>query len=104
MNTQRENYIESRIDSYREKLMEELMEDIEKDVLEDLEKEEQEEILRIEDMNAQGKSTLHGAAFDKHIKKFLENKKKELYDYYLRENENYIQKKLGEYRKELEQE
>lgn len=92
MTTQEENYIESKLDAYREELFEKWEFDIEDTISTDLETLEEEEISRIEELNANGETKVYGAALEKHIKKFLNSKEDELFEHYKKEAEKEIDK------------
>lgn len=94
MTTQQENYIESRLEDYYEKSKAERIDDIESAVLSELEilEEKEREI---------AEQTLHGAALESHMKHFIKEKEKELFDSYMEEFELEMQEELNQYRDEL---
>lgn len=99
MTTQQENYIESRLEAYREELEDKAVDWIQGEVDSVLEDQERAEAERAsEDLH------LHGAAYEAHMKKFLEDTEKELHEYFKGISDKDIQKKLDECRKELESE
>lgn len=104
MTTQQENWIESQLERYRERLENEDIDWIERQTEKALEEAETKEAERIADLNAQEKLSLHGAAYEAHMKKFREDTEKELYEHFKAECDEENQKKLDEYREELERE
>lgn len=99
MTTQQENYIESRLEAYREELEDKAAEWIQDEVNKVLEDQELAEAERAsEDFH------LKGAAYDAHMKKFLEDTENEMYEYFKSISDKDIQKKLDKYREELESE
>jgi hypothetical protein len=102
MNTQQENYIESKVLEYREYLDEKSLEWIEDSVREELELEEQKEGERLDELVAnEDKDALFGAARTSYMKKFLKDKEKELFNEYKAEADEENDKKADEYRQEL---
>lgn len=104
MTTQQENYIESRLEAYREELEDKDTDYIEGKVQDALEEAEEKERERIDNLNAQEKLSLHGAAYEAHIKKFLKDIEKELHDYFKAECDKKNDRLVNEYREELESE
>lgn len=104
MTTQQENYIESRLEAYREELEDKSVDWIERQVENAIEEAEENERERIDDLNAQEKLSLHGAAYEAHMKKFLEDTKKELEEHFKAESDEENDRLVEEYRKELESE
>lgn len=104
MTTQQENYIESRLEAYREELEDKDVDYIENKVQDALEEAEEKERERIDDLNAQERLSLHGAAYEVHMKKFLEDMEKELYEYFKSECDKENDRLVNEYREKLESE
>lgn len=104
MTTQQENWIESKLKAYLEELQNKDVDYIENKVQGALEEAEEKERERLDDLNAQEKLSLHGAAYEAHIKKFLEDKEKELYDYFKAECDKENDRLVSEYRAKLESE
>ena len=104
MTTQQENYIDSQLERYLEELEDKDVFWIEEKIEDALEEEEEKERERIDDLNAQEELSLHGAAYEAHIKKFREDKEKELYEYFKAECDKENERLLQEYREELEKE
>lgn len=104
MTTQQENYIESQLETYREELEDKDVDYIEDKVQNALEEAEEKERARIDDLNAQEKLSLHGAAYEAHMKKFLEDTEKELHDYFKAECDKENDRLVSEYRAKLESE
>lgn len=99
MTTQQENYIESRLEAYREELEDKAVDWIQHKVENALEEAEEKEGVRAsEELN------LHGAAYESHMEKFLEDTKKELEEHFKAESNEENDKLIEEYRKELESE
>lgn len=99
MTTQQENYIESRLEAYREELEDKAVDWIEQEVLQILEEQEEKEGVRAsEDLH------LKGAAYEAHMKKFLEDTKKELEEYFKAIADKTNGEKIEECRRELESE
>lgn len=104
MTTQQENYIESQLEAYWEELESKDADYIEDKVQDALEEAEEKERERIDDLNAQEKLSLHGAAYEAHIQKFLKDKDKELHDYFKAECDKENDRLVNEYREKLESE
>ena len=100
MTTQQENYMESRLTAYREYLEAEDERWIETDVLEALEEEEKKERERLDDE----RPSLRGAAYKAHMKKFLKDTEKELYERFKEIYDAENEKLIDKYRRELEKE
>lgn len=99
MTRQQENYIESRLEAYREKLEDKDVDWIQRKVENALEEAEEKEGVRAsEDLK------LRGAAYDSHMKKFLEETEKELHEHFKAECDEENEKLIEEYRQELESE
>ena len=82
MTSQQENYIKSRLEAYREELEDKAVDWIERKVENALEETEEKEGVRaFEELN------LRGAAYDAHMKKFLEDTKSELEEYFKAESD-----------------
>lgn len=96
--TQQENYINSRLEAYREELKEKDSAYIEAKVGEDLEEAERKKRERLE----YEEPSLRGAACEAHMRKFLEDKENELYEYYKAECDKENDRLVEEYRQELE--
>lgn len=97
MTTQQENYIESMLERFYDLRRMEHLDYVENKIIDDLELEDERER-----WDCEGK--LFGAALEAHMKHFLEEKKEELFKYYMQEFEKDIKIELEEYRKELEAE
>lgn len=104
MMTQQENWIVSRLEAYHEELENKSVDWIQGKVEDALEEAEEKERERIDDLNAWGKLSLHGSARESHMKKFLEDTEKELYEYYKTESDKENDELVEEYRRELEAE
>lgn len=104
MTSQQENYIESQLERYLEKLEDQDIDYIERKIEDALEEAEGKERERIDDLNAQEKLSLHGAAYEAHIEKFRKDTENELYEYFKAECDKENQRLLQEYREELEKE
>lgn len=99
MTTQQENYIESRLEAYREELEDKAVDWIERKVENALEEAEEKEGVR-----ASERLNLRGAAYEAHMKKFLEDTKEELEEHFKAESDEENEKLIEEYRRELESE
>ncbi len=104
MTRQQENWIEKELERYRERLENEDIDWIERRLEDALEEAEEKERERIDDLNAMEKLSLHGAAYQSHIKKFLEDTREELTEHFKAECDEKNEELIDEYRQELEAE
>lgn len=104
MTMQQENWIESRLEAYREELENKSVDWIQRKVEDALEEAEEKERERIDDLNAREKLSLHGAAYEAHMGKYVKETEKELYEYYKAESDKDNDELIEEYRRELEAE
>lgn len=104
MTGQQESYIEKELERYRELLENEDIDWIERKVEDALEEAEEKERERIDDLNSMEKLSLHGAAYESHIKKFLEDTREELAERFKAECDEKNEKLIDEYRQGLEAE
>lgn len=98
--TQQENYISSRLEAYRAELEEKDSDWIKGKVGDALAEAEEKERERLE----YEEPSLRGAAYESHMKKFLEDTENELFEHYKGECDEENDRLVEEYRQELEHE